>query len=327
MPRLKIAILDSKHQSYDEEKAVFAGLEHKLILCRSNDPAEFLPQIRDVDGLCVNLARLDEKVISELRHCKVIARYGVGYDNVDTDAASRAGIWVSNCRHYCDEEVSDHAMGLLLGCVRAVARRDRLLRQDIWSPSEADRIFRIQGKIVGVVGFGGSGQPFVRKILGFQPKEVLVADPTEPSESITAAHARKVSLDELLHHSDIISLHLPLKKETRHLFNKKIFGGMKTGVVLINTSRGAIIHQADLIEALRDGTIGAAGLDVFEEEPLSTPNPFKGLENVVLTDHLGWYSRESFSELKTLVAKNVVAVLSGGKPLSPVNLPELPVKA
>ncbi len=303
MPRFKIAVLDNKHQSYEEEKTVFADLEHDLVFCRSTDPEVFLPLIKEVDGLCVNLAKIDERVISELSRCRVIARYGVGYDNVDTDSASRRGIWVTNCRHYCDEEVSDHAMALLLGCVRAVSRRDRLLRQDIWSPSEADRIFRIQGKSVGVVGFGGSGQAFIRKILGFLPRDVFVADPTEKAEVISASGARKVSLDELLHHSDIISLHLPLKKDTRHLFNKKIFAGMKSGVILINTSRGAIIHQADLIEALGTGVIGAAGLDVFEEEPLVKPNPFKGLENVVLTDHLGWYSRESFSELKTLVAK------------------------
>ena len=319
MARPKILVLDSGHTSYEEERAVFKDFDGELVFSREHEPEKWLPDARDASGILLNLAPMKAESIAQLAHCRVIARYGVGYDNVDVDACTQARIWVAHWRNYCNEETSDQAMGLLLSCVRAISRRDRLLHQGVWTPAQKDPVFRFVGKTVLVLGFGGSGQAFVRKIRGFLPGEVLVSDPTEDPARIAEAGARKVSLEEALPRADIVSLHLPLKKETRHLFNARVFGTMKRGAILINTSRGPIVHQGDLIEALRSGVLGVAGIDFYEQEPLPADHALRGVENIVLSDHMGWYSRESFSELKTLTARNVLAVLTGGKPVFPVN--------
>ncbi len=315
----KVVILDQAHKTYEEEKSILADLPCELVISHSSDTEEILKICANADAIAVNLAKLDAAIISQLKNCKIIARYGVGYDNVDIDAASAKGIWVSNCQNYCNEETSDQAMALLLACVRRIAKRDRLLRQGFWTPAQEDAVFRIKGKVIGVIGFGGSGHAFVRKIRGFEPAQILIADPSEDPSHILQAGGIKSSFETVLSQADIISLHLPLKKETHHLFNRETLKRMKKNSILINTSRGGIINHDHLIEALQAGHPAFAGLDVFEVEPLSHPHPLKTLDNVVLSDHMGWYSLESFSELKSLVAKNIHAVLSGKPPLFPVN--------
>lgn len=319
MARPKILILDSGHTSYEEEKAVFGDFDCDLVFNREHESEKWLHDAREASGILLNLAPMKAESIAQLAQCRVIARYGVGYDNVDVEACTKARIWVAHCRNYCNEETSDQAMGLLLACVRAIAKRDRQIHQGVWTPAQKDPVFRFVGKTVLVLGFGGSGQAFVRKIRGFLPGEILVCDPTEDPARIAEAGARKATLEEALPRADIVSLHLPLKKETRYLFQARTFASMKRGAILINTSRGPIVHQQDLIDALKSGALGAAGIDVYEQEPLPADHAFRGVENVVLSDHMGWYSLESFSELKTLTARNVLAVLTGGKPIFPVN--------
>jgi D-3-phosphoglycerate dehydrogenase len=286
-----------------------------------SEESELIPLIEDADAIAVNLVSITESVIKKLNRCKIIARYGVGYDNVDIEAAERAGIWVSNCQNYCNEETSDQAMALLLACVRKIVKRDSLIRSGHWTPAQSDAVFRLRGKTIGIIGFGGSGHAFARKIKGFEPAQILIVDPSEDPAHIEASGGKKVSFEALLPRADIISLHLPLNKQTRHLFNEATFKQMKPSAILINTSRGSIISEDCLVAALKNGNLGMAGLDVYEKEPLPNVHPLFELSNVVLSDHLGWYSKESFSELKTIVAKNIFEVLSGRTPLFPVNRP------
>lgn len=324
MSRPVVAILDYGHTSYEEEMSVFREVGIEVRTSREPQPEGWMDLVKDVDGICLNLSPFPARVADALPNLKVVARYGVGYDNVDVPACTRNGIWVAHCRNYCNEEVSDQAMGLLLSCVRHIAKRDRQLRQGIWTPSQQDRVFRLVGKTVAVLGFGGSGQAFIRKIKGFLPGEILVVDPTEDPEHIAEAGGRKATLEEALARADILSLHLPLKDETRHLLCRRTFSLMKRGAILINTARGPIVKTDDLLEALKEGRLGAAGLDVFDKEPLPADHQLRNIEGLVLSDHMGWYSRESFSELKTLTARNVAAVLTGGRPIFPVNRPENP---
>lgn len=324
MPRPVVAIIDYGHNSYEEEMSVFKEVDIDVVTTREPKPEAWLEMAKGVDGICLNLSPMPAEVVEQLPRLKVVARYGVGYDNVAVEACTRAGIWVAHCRNYCNEEVSDQAMGLLLSCVRHIAKRDRQLREGVWTPSQNDRVFRLVGKTVAVLGFGGSGQAFVRKIKGFLPGEILVVDPTENPEHITEAGGRKATLEEALARADIVSLHLPLKDETRHLICRRTLSLMHRGAILINTARGPIVKTDDLLEALKEGRLGAAGLDVFDKEPLPPDHNLRGIEGLVLSDHMGWYSRESFSELKTLTARNVAAVLTGGRPIFPVNRPVNP---
>jgi D-3-phosphoglycerate dehydrogenase len=258
-----------------------------------------------------------------------MSRSGIGYDNVDVRAAEEAGIWVTNVPGYCKEEVAEHVLGLLLSCVRAIPEKDRAVRTGRWNINRSIR--RMSGRILGIVGFGATGRAFWKKVRGFAFNGILMVDPHgekkleeekaggEFAELVTIT--RGVSFDELLQNSDYISFHVPLNESTRHYINRESIAKMKDGAVIINISRGGVIDETALIEALTSGKLAAAGLDVFEKEPLPPGHAFLSLPNVVLTDHSAYYSAESVSELKTRTALNAREVLEGCVPQSAVNKP------
>jgi len=282
------------------------------------------------DGILLNQSPMTGKVIKTLDICRVISRYGIGYDNVDLQAAEEKGIWVTNVPGYCNEEVAEHALGLLLSCVRAIPEKDRMVRSGAWNINRPTR--RMSGRVLGIVGFGVTGRAFWEKIQGFAFSKILVTDPRgETKLEVMREKAsglfdltQIVPFNELLRLSDFISLHVPLNDGTRHFINSKSIAEMKKGVILINTSRGAVIEEAALTEALKSGHIASAGLDVFEKEPLPPGHPFLSLPNVVLTDHSAYYSAESVSELKSRTAQNALDVLEGRIPQTVVNKPKNP---
>jgi len=317
----KVVILDTVYSSYDEEKEVLAPLGIEPVVSRATDEKEIVDLCRDADGICVNLAPMPAAVIEKLASCRIIARYGVGYDNVDVEAATARGIWVANVPDYCGEEVSDQAMALFLSCVRKVARRDAQVRKGMWAVNTADPVHRIKGKTFGFLGFGMIARILNRKLKGFELGRVLVCDPFLEEETVKSHGAELVDFDTLLRESDYISVHVPLTEKTRRMLGREAFAKMKKTAILVNTSRGSVVDEAALAEALRAGEINSAGLDVFEEEPLPGDSPLRTLENVTLSDHTGWYSEEAMAELKTKTALNVKAVLEGEKPVYPVNEP------
>jgi D-3-phosphoglycerate dehydrogenase len=319
MAKYKVVVTDDRYNQYEQEKKVLSSIDAELIVKNCSTPEEVAEACKDADGVLCNLAPMPAEVIDKLEKCKIIARYGVGYDNVDVKACTQKGIWVSNVTDYCAEEVSDHALALIMACARKVARRDRQVRNGEWNIGSKDPIYRIAGKTFAFLGFGMIGRCLYRKIKGLNFSRVLVYDPFLDEKVIKEMGAEKADWETALKEADFISIHMPLNEKTRGIIDKKAFDLMKPTAILVNTSRGPIIDEQALIEALTTGKINSAGLDVHTKEPLDKNSPFMTIENCVLTDHAGWYSEDSMIELKTKAAENIKAVLTGGKPNYPVN--------
>ncbi len=314
MAALKVVLLEERFADHVPERTVFESIGAEVIEAgQLQSEEELIALCKDADGLTVNLVPLTAGVIAKLEKCRVIGRYGVGYDNVDIAAAKAHNIQVVNVPDYCDEDVSDHAMALLLACVRKVVRRDRQVRSGMWNVGKADPVYRLKGKTFGFVGFGRIARTLHRKLRGFELGRVIVSDPIIPRDVITQAGAEPVDFDTLLRDADYISIHTPLTPKTKGMFSTAQFRAMKKSAILINTARGPVVDGKALYEALKNGEINSAGLDAHEVEPIPAGSPWFELENVVLTDHTGWYSEESQVELQTKCAQNVAAVLRGEK--------------
>jgi D-3-phosphoglycerate dehydrogenase len=312
-----VCVSDKRHSSYEVERQMLdaAGMTLKLCACSTED--ELIAQCGDADAILLDLAPMTAKAIAGLKRCKVISRYGVGFENVDLDAATTAGIQVTNVPDYCMEDVSDHAMALILSCLRHIPLRDRKIREGQWNIHGGS--FRLKDKVMGVIGAGRIARALIRKVSGFGFKEVIAYDPYISAEDLAKIGVRKVELDELLAISDIISLHLHANQETMGMINKDTLRKMKSSTILINVSRGPLVNDEDLLEALRNGWIMSAGLDTHNHEPLGSESPFCKLENVVLTDHTAYSTVEGVLELKTKATQNVIDVLMGNAVKYPVN--------
>jgi D-3-phosphoglycerate dehydrogenase len=310
-------ITDNRFGDSGLERSILepAGVELVVAKCRSS--AEVASAGRDADALLVNMANVDAAAIESLERCRVIARYGVGLDNVDLDAASRRGIIVANVPGYCDHEVAEHALGLILACARAIPRRDQAVRKGAWNIVLPGR--RVSGSTLGILGFGGTGKALARAALGLGFREILVWSPRISARRIEdavgaaatalGAAVRPAAFDEVFSASDWVSVHLPLKPETRCIVGARELGMMKRDATLVNISRGAVVDEEALAEALAAGALGGAGLDVFTAEPLSQGSRLRSLPGVVLTDHSAYASRESIADLRRRTAENALEVL------------------
>lgn len=321
MARYKVAVVNLGYESYHVEREILEPIGVELILASKDCLTEedVIDAARDADAILVREAPISGKVLESIDRCKVIVRYGVGVDNIDLEAAKQKKIYVANTPGYGTEEVSDHAAALLLACIRKLLIRDKTLRQGKFEIDINDTIYRTTGKNLGIIGYGQIGRAFHRKWKGFLPDRVLVFDPYVTPEIIQENGAERVDLDTLLAESDYISLHTPLSPETKHIINEAALRKMKPTAILINTSRGEVIDEDALIKALNEDWILAAGLDVFEKEPLDLNHPFIGIPNIVLTGHVGWYSKDSVRELQTRGAQEVLRVFSGESPICWVN--------
>lgn len=317
MAKYKVYVTDERHESYEIERQILKQIDAELIVCNCLTEDDILANCAEADALLLDCAPGTAKVIAGLPKCKVINRYGVGYDNVDLAAANAAHIQVTYVPDYCEEDVSDHAMGLMMACMRDIANRDRLIRQGKWNLQRTS--FRIQGKVLGLIGFGRIARAFARKCGGFGLEKILVYDPYVTEEACQAAGAQKATLEEVMRQADILSLHAPVTPETTRMLNKETIAWMKPTAILVNTSRGMLIDDEALIEALRQRRILCAGLDAFSVEPMPKDSPYFELDNVILTDHSGYSNVESIVELKEKSAWNIVDVLTGKQPKYPVN--------
>jgi D-3-phosphoglycerate dehydrogenase len=321
MSKHKVAVVSLGYESYDTEREILRAVDAELVLapqdCLSED--EVIAAAGDADAMLVREAPVSASVIDALPRCRAIVRYGVGVDNIDLGHARQRKVYVANVPGYGTEEVSDHAAALLLACVRRLCTRDTNLRQGRFETGIQEPIFRTTGKTLGLIGYGRIGKALHRKWKGFLPQRVLVFDPYAQPAAIRENGAEAVELDVLLAESDYISLHAPLTPQTRHIINTEAVGKMKPTVILVNTARGELIDEKALAKALAEGRIAAAGLDVFEQEPLGPAHPFIGLPTVVLSGHVGWYSKDALRELQTRAAREVARVLSGGAPQCWVN--------
>lgn len=293
------------------------GIEFRLENCRSSE--EVVRRCADADVLLSVYTKVDGAMMDALPRCRGLIRYGVGYDVLDVDAATERGILVCNLPDYCQPEVATHTMALLLGVSRQLLHFTMEVRAGNWSTNSGRRMRRPSGQVLGLAGFGGIARLVAAyaKPFGY---EVIAHDPLLPEAVFSEHGVRRVSFEELLARSDALSCHVPLNGKTFHLFNKNTFAQMKDGVILINTSRGGLVCEADLIEALRSGKIGGAGLDVYENEPVRTAtHPLAAMNNVLLTPHIAYDSAEASHEQHTQVAVTAVRILQGEIPFNAVN--------
>ncbi|MBN2211160.1 MAG: C-terminal binding protein [Sedimentisphaerales bacterium] len=315
-----ILIADNRFDSYAIEQSVLSQIDCRVMIEKSNDENILTERVNDIDGMIVNLAPVTKRIISQMHHCRCISRYGVGYDNIDAKTLKAQGIYLANVPDYCDEDVSDHALALWLDCVRKVSLKDKLIREGQWNLSRYHHSQRICGKVFGFIGFGSIAGCFRRKLLGFHLGRVLVYDPYLNQMASDKKGVEQTNLKDLCARADYISVHAPLTPETQGMINRELFSIMKKNAIIINTSRGGVINEADLVEALQTRRIACAGLDVFSMEPLPETSLLRRLDNVVLSDHEGWYSEESVVELKTKAAQNIVDTFVVGKPRYMVEL-------
>jgi D-3-phosphoglycerate dehydrogenase len=314
-----VVLTDHVFPSIDASRELLSGEGHVLVY---DGPvagdAELLELARDADAIIVCYATVPRSVIEEASRLRVIAKTGTGVDNVDVAAATERGIVVTNVPDYCRDEVSDHAMALLLALARRLPKLDRLVQSGSWDTGVAKPTFRIKGQTLGLVGFGRIAGDVGAKARAFGMR-VLAYDPFVPAEAIAAGGCEPAPLDVVLREADFVSLHVPLTSDTEHVIDAAALRAMKPTAYLVNTARGGLVDTAALRTALLAGEIAGAGLDVLEHEPPAPDDPLLGLDNVIITPHTGFYSEDSVEELQRKTAMQVVKVLRGERPDYPVN--------
>lgn len=298
------------HLEYEEQVFNESGLNIEFIKKQCKTEEDVIEHAKEADALLNQYAPISKRVIDSLERTKVISRYGVGVNTIDVDAAQAKNITVANVPDYGMEEVSNHALALLLSWARKVTLLNNEVKQGNWDFKACVPIHRFDKQTVGVLGFGRIPRRFIEKVkpLGFQ---TAAYDPFVSAEEMAAVGVQKMELDEIIKESDYLSVHVPLIKETHHLLNAERFSQMKKNAVVINTARGPIIDEKALIDALEQGMIAGAALDVTEEEPVSKTSPLLQMDNVIITPHSAWYSEEAMVELRQKAAKNIVQVLKG----------------
>lgn len=309
---MKVVILDSGYNSYQFEKELFEenGFELKIHPTYKGEKNEKMEFAKDANGLLVRHTRIDEEFLSQMKNLKAVVRYGVGYDNIDIDACSRFGVKVANVQNYANHAVSDHALALMFSCSRGLWDTKQQINEKFAAPPVED-IFELHDKTLGIIGLGRIGSVLAKKAASLF-KEIIAADPYKTQKYCNRFSVRKVDLAELLQTSDIISLHCNLTKETRRILNEKTFSEMVKKPVIINTSRGETIDEKALLEALNSKIIHSAGLDVYENEPVSeSQQELINHPRTLCTGHYAWYSGYAAAELQKRAAQNLLNLLKG----------------
>ncbi len=313
-----IAVTDSVFPSLDPAKAALAKLNPTFLMSKSANADDILTVAKDADAILVTYAKLTRDILTQLTKCKAIGRFGLGVDNIDLPAAKEKGIAVNYVPDYCIREVSDHAMALLLALIRKIPLSNKLVQSGRWEMPAVVPIRRIEGTVLGLIGFGNIPRLVAPKAQAFGIK-VIAYDPFAKPEIFKAAKVESVDFDTLLKTADYISVHAPLLPATRGMMNADAFGKMKKGAYLVNTARGPLIDEPALIAALDSGQLGGAGLDVVAAEPLAKDSKLLSRDNVIISPHTGFYSIEALTELQTKCAADVARVLSGQKAVYPIS--------
>jgi D-3-phosphoglycerate dehydrogenase len=304
----------------DEEAAELAKVGANLVGTDCATEEDTIEAARDADVILTAAAQITRRVMERLPRLKAVVRYGIGYDTVDVAAATDNGVLVVNIPDFCWEEVSNHAIALLLACAKKLVMLNDALKTDGWAAST--RVMRpmvsIHGQTLGLVGCGNIGRMTARKAQCFG-LTTLGYDPYVDKSLAREYGITLVSLPDLLKKSDFVSVHTLLNEETRHLLGENAFKQMKPTAYLINTARGPVVDEPALIKALQEKWIAGAGLDVFEKEPVDPDNPLLKMDNVVVTPHSASYSDVAFKRLRTCVGQEAARVISGRWPKNVVN--------
>jgi len=314
---LKIALQASPYNKSSLFEA--AGYEIVEGVCRSED--DLIGLLSDADGAQVGTLPLtSRRVMEACPRLKVVSRMGVGVDSIDLDAATELGILVCNVPGANTAEVADHAMALLLTLTRRLQDAIRTTREGAWSKDRRstlgyyESVQRIAAHTVGIIGFGDIGRAFATRVRGFGPARIIACDPYVNQSTADLYGVQLVPLETLLDEADFITIHCSATEETRHLINADSLKLMKPTAFLINTARGPIVDGAALAQALADGVLGAAALDVTESEPIDPEDPLLGLPNCIVTPHIAGFSPQFLEECTIHQAENIIHVLGGKKP-------------
>tara|TARA_A100001037_G_scaffold306393_1_gene351165 strand:+ start:302 stop:1276 length:975 start_codon:yes stop_codon:yes gene_type:complete len=312
---MKIVISDYAWPNIDIEKDYFKSKSIDLDV--SSGKEDLIDKIKDADGLLFCFQDIDETVLRSAKNLKAAQRYGIGVDNINIKVATELGIVVSNIPDYCIDEVSDHALSMILAINRMIVPDSKMVKLGKWNDvKKSNRVFRLSDATLGVVGFGRIGRRLANKAkaLGLN---VIAYDPYINEEVYDGV--KLVSFDQVISSSDILSLHVPLTEETNHLISYKELEKMKENTILINVSRGGLINEKALSEYLKSGKVRGAGLDVMEDHNPSSTNPLFEYENVIVTPHTAFFSQESSEELQIRSCEQLYGVLNGKKPKFLIN--------
>jgi D-3-phosphoglycerate dehydrogenase len=317
---VKIVITDHRFPDVAQEQRAVEASGGTLVVAQMAGEQELAELCRDADGVLTVRAPITKRVIAAMERCRIIVRYGIGVDTVDIPAATERGIMVANVPDYCIDEVSDHALTLLLMLSRQMIAAMSLAREERWAVPKMPPLHRLRGQICGLVGCGKIGSLLAGKVsqLGMR---VLIHDPYLSESRCREMGAELVSFDALLARSDFISLHAPLNDATHHLFGEAAFAKMKSTAFIINTSRGGLIDEVALLAALDAGKLSGAGLDVVESETEVTPvrNALVNHSKVIVTPHTAWLSVEARETLQARAIAQALACLKGETPYGLVN--------
>jgi len=312
-----VVVTDSPFPSLDPAKKALEDANAEVIQAPSSSEEDIIKSAEYADAILVTYAKLNENILRSLKNCKAIGRFGIGVDNIDLKVAGELGISVNYVPDYCLDEVSDQAMAMIISMARKIPQSNKLVQSGRWEMPAVVPMYRLRGKTVGLIGFGNIPRLMTPKAQAFGFK-VIAADPYAPKELFEKFNVESVTMDELYERSDYISVHAPLLPETKGLVNKEAFIKMKKTAIIVNTARGPLIDEKDLIEALDNKEIGGAGLDVVETEPLPEDSALIGRDNVILAPHTAFYSVEALEELQTKAASDVARVLNGEEPIYPI---------
>ncbi len=299
-----------------EQTEVRANMEDRIL-----SKSELIENLKGADGTITLVTdRIDVEVLERAHRLKIVANFGVGYNNVDVDAATRTGVIVTNTPGVLTETTADLAWSLMMAAARRIAEGDRYVRAGkfkFWGPKVmlGHDIF---GKTLGIIGLGRIGRAMAKRGRGFDMKVLFYKAAPLPDADCRELGVERVALEDIYRRSDFITLHVPLVTETHHMLNDRAFSLMKPNAIVVNTSRGPVIDEMALVRALKSRRIAGAALDVFEHEPQIEPELFE-MENVVLAPHVGSASRETRLKMSTIAAENLMAALKGEKPPNMVN--------
>ena len=310
-----VIVVGHGYDDYRTEEAILRPYGVGRVATTDPDDASFDEHLADAEAIMVRETPITAEHIAAAPKLRVIVRYGIGVDSVDLEAARERRVYVANVPDYGAEDVSDHALALYLALQRRIVSRDRAVRDGAWNVGQSEPMRRSGTLRFGLVGFGRIARALHRKLGALGARDVLVCD---PAFERAPEGTELVGLATLVERADVISLHAPLTSATRHMIDAAMLARMKPDAILINTARGGLVDEQALVEALRSGRL-RAGLDVFETEPPAADNPLFALDNVVLSDHTGWYSETSIEELQSGAAQEVARVFSGQAPSSWVN--------
>jgi D-3-phosphoglycerate dehydrogenase len=330
-----------EHPTIDPELEVLATIHAEVEWHNCRTEEDVIRVGAGAHALMVGFAPVTGRVLEALPQCCIVSRYGIGVDMIDVDAATQHGVIATNVPDFCLDEVADHAMALLLASARKIVFLDKAVRSGEaagdghWITSEiANPVFRLNKQTLGIIGLGKTGQGVARRAHAFGLRVIAAPDMAVSPEEAAELNVSVLPLNEVLRQADFLTLHVPLTKETRHLVNAEKLALMKPSATIINTSRGPVIDEAALIDALREHRLASVALDVYEQEPIAADNPLLEMDNTVLCSHAAWFSVDAFREMKVKAAQAVVDYFRGRLPryilnpsvLSSANLRKSPGK-